>query len=107
MGDLSRGDLMSTHNRFIYHCLKCGSVEIREPWEPSPLCCGAVMNQSAAETVEDPPARPAEKVVDHPPDPQAGAKPTESTRPAQAGGSRVPELPATPAEMPDLSVWFD
>lgn len=75
---------MSTHNRYIYHCLKCGSIAIKEPWEDCPHCCGTPMNQSAAETVVDPPGT-------HPPCPPPARE----------------QKPAVPGEPPDLSVWFD
>lgn len=75
---------MSTHNRYIYHCLKCGSIAIKEMWEECPHCCGAPMNQSAAETVED------------------------ATGIRSSDASHLPvEKPVVPVPPPDLSVWFD
>ncbi|MFN7805382.1 MAG: hypothetical protein ACK5TO_15285 [Planctomycetaceae bacterium] len=75
---------MSTHNRYIYHCLKCGSISIKEPWEDGPQCCGVPMNQSAAETVEDSPETPGAS---------APCPPADKSAP--------------PAPLADLSVWFD
>jgi|LakMenEpi03Aug12_release.lakeMendotaPanAssembly.Ray.scaffolds.fasta_scaffold287980_2 hypothetical protein len=75
---------MSTHNRYIYHCLKCGSISVKEVWEECPHCCGSPMNQSAVETVEDPPQTP---------------RPAAHT---SAEHQRV-----VSAQPPDLSVWFD
>lgn len=75
---------MSTHNRYIYHCLKCGSISIKELWEECPQCCGDPMNQSAAETVEDAPGTMPSKTPCPPAPKSTGA-----------------------AQPPDLSVWFD
>ena len=75
---------MSTHNRYIYHCLKCGSIAIKEMWEECPHCCGAPMNQSAAETVED----------------ATGIRSSDASHPPV-------EKPVIPVPPPDLSVWFD
>jgi len=84
---------MSTHNRYIYHCLKCGSIMIREPGEPIPLCCGASMNHSAVETVEDAPMKPP-----HAP---------HEMSPEDSNDDNLPLLDGDPPEAVDLAVWFD
>ncbi|HBH50477.1 MAG TPA: hypothetical protein DDY91_01140 [Planctomycetaceae bacterium] len=88
---------MSTHNRYIYHCLKCGSIVIREPGEPTPLCCGNSMNQSAAETVEDAPMKP----------PHAPHESPSEDSDEDSDDDNMPLLDGDPPEAVDLAVWFD
>ena len=42
---------MKTHNRLLYHCVRCGNVVHAEPGEPNPHCCRQPMAKAAAETI--------------------------------------------------------
>lgn len=44
---------MLTHNRVIYHCLRCGAILHCERDQEIPCCCGRPMFNAAAQTVMD------------------------------------------------------
>ena len=43
---------MTTHRRVIYHCQSCGAIKRIEIGQQQPECCGILMTNAAADTIE-------------------------------------------------------